>query len=53
MPLIKAGILGRPFFQLQNTVINMPYGCKIHTLTLGGHIQIPPRVEYIMAVSVR
>lgn len=24
MPLIKAGILGRPFFQSQNTVINMP-----------------------------
>ncbi|KAL4103252.1 hypothetical protein QTP88_018629 [Uroleucon formosanum] len=52
MPLIKAGILGRPFFQLQNTTINMPYGCGTHTLTLGNHIRIPPRVEYIMAVGV-
>ncbi|CAI6374772.1 unnamed protein product [Macrosiphum euphorbiae] len=52
MPLIKAGILGRPFFQLQNTTINMPYGCSAHTLTLGNHIRIPPRVEYIMAVGV-
>ncbi|KAL4127326.1 hypothetical protein QTP88_011501 [Uroleucon formosanum] len=52
MPLIKAGILGRPFFQLQNTTINMPYGCGTHTLTLGSHIRIPPRVEYIMAVGV-
>lgn len=52
MPLIKAGILGRPFFQLQNTTINMPYGCGAHTLTLGNHIRIPPRVEYIIAVGV-
>jgi len=52
MPLIKAGILGRPFFQLQNTTINMPYGYSAHTLTLGNHIRIPPRVEYIMAVGV-
>ncbi|KAL4083068.1 hypothetical protein QTP88_028398 [Uroleucon formosanum] len=52
MPLIKAGILGRPFFQLQSTTINMPYGCGTHTLTLGNHIRIPPRVEYIMAVGV-
>jgi len=52
MPLIKAGILGRPFFQLQNTTINMPYGYSAHTLTLGNHIRIPPRVEYIIAVGV-
>ncbi|CAI6361730.1 unnamed protein product [Macrosiphum euphorbiae] len=52
MPLIKAGILGRPFFQLQNTTINMPYGCSTNTLTLGNHIRIPSRVEYIMAVGV-
>lgn len=52
MPLLKAGILGRPFFQKQNTTINMPYGCIEHTLTLSDSIKIPPRVEYIMAVNV-
>lgn len=52
MPLIKAGILGKPFFESQDTTINMPYGCRNHTLTLGGNIKIPPRVEYIMGVSI-
>jgi len=31
IPLIKAGILGKPFFQLQNTTINMLYVCSTHT----------------------